>query len=126
MDLYYHQLRYCLLNGYTQHNHNKEVEHKLFGLLVSDYVRQLVEKDERPEGKTVDDLMESSFPSNCKFPWWKRHIVGKEFMQSLQHGYKECNNSLPYIKCTFIEAVWNSLEEFRQEKFKVSCHKANI
>ncbi|OQR69047.1 tyrosine-protein kinase JAK2-like [Tropilaelaps mercedesae] len=118
MDLYYHQLRYRLLNGYTGHRgQNTELENKLFGLLVNDYVRQLVEKGDRPEGKTVDDLIGSTFPANCKFPWWKKHIVGKEFMQKVQIGFDHSNNDLVFIKCNYIEEIWNILEEFRQEKF---------
>lgn len=110
-----------LLNSFSeQRNQNSEFENRLFGLLVSDYVRQLVEKGERPEGKTVDDLIGSTFPAKCKFPWWKKHIVGKEFMQKVQIGYDHSNNDLVFIKCNYIEEIWNILQEFRQERFSVS------
>lgn len=120
LDYYYNQLLDYLFNEFKLKEPQPVLVSHLIGLVATDYVKQLVEKNEKPSAEeTAEFLRVTSLPANWKFPWWKKRVVKNHFIQAVQHCYETCEQDLKYIKVALIDGLWEVLYESRQEEFKV-------
>lgn len=121
LQYYYYQLLDYLLKEFKLKESNPELVSHLIGLVATDYVKQLIEKNETPsEEKTADFLESTSFPASWRFSWWKKIAVKNFFIRSVQRCYDNCKRDLRYIETAFIDGLWEVLLGSRQESFRVS------